>query len=113
MEKITINKRVYPAKEIDFNFLCELADNGIEINEIDKKFMSVVRVYVSYCMDVDKETAGNEINAHIIGGGTIDELVEAISVKMDESGFFRALDRQAETQTETPKKTAKKKGEEV
>ena len=43
-ENITVNGRVYKAKELDFNFLCNLGDNGIDISDIDKKMLPALRV---------------------------------------------------------------------
>ena len=110
-EKMTINGKVYKAKDLDFNFLCELGEAGIDIGDISKKLIPTVRVYVAYCMGVDLETAGEEINNHVINGGTFDEITEAFSTKADESDFFRALGKAAETTT--PKRATKKREAEV
>lgn len=109
MEKLTINNRVYPAKELDFNFLCELGNENIDISELESKIMPAIRVYVAYCMGVDVKVAGSEINDHIINGGTINEIADVFSKMAEESGFFRALNKTAtEETTETTKKRAKK-----
>jgi hypothetical protein len=82
-ETIVINKRSYKAKELDFNFLCELGENGIDIQDIDKKILPVVRIYVAYCMGVDNEIAGNEISRHIINGGTFDDFTTVFNEKAE------------------------------
>lgn len=114
MENFKVNGKVYKAKELDFNFLCDLADNGIQIEEIDKKILPTVRTYVAYCMGVDTETAGAEISKHIINGGNMEDIINVFSEKAENSDFFQALNKNEEVEKKTPKKsTAKKKEEEV
>lgn len=113
MEKFTINGNVIKAKEMDFNFLCDLQENGIGIEEIDRKYLSAVRVYVAFCMGTSVELAGEMFNEHIINGGTMDEVTKAFSEKAESSDFFQALGKNAKEQETTTKKNAKKKDEEV
>jgi hypothetical protein len=113
MGKLTINGRVYPAKELDFNFLCELGNEKIDIAEIDVKLMPAIRVYVAWCMGTDVETAGEEINKYVINGGDIKEIATVFSKMGEESGFFRAIQQNNEETSEenteeTPKKRTKK-----
>lgn len=108
-ENFIINGKTIRAKEFDFNFVCELGAAGIDLNDIGKKIMPVVREYVAYCMGVDSEYAGNEINNHIINGGKLEELVEVINTKVEESAFFRTLGQAGEK--EAPKRNTKKKAE--
>ncbi len=113
MEKFTINGRTYQAKEIDFNFVCLLEVEGIELAKMGKSFMNILKVYAAYCMDADSEYAGSEINQHIINGGKLDDLTEIVSAKMDESDFFRAISKnEEETDGPSQKKTTKKGQEE-
>lgn len=105
-EMLTINGKSYKAKEFDFNFLCMLGEQGIDITEISKKILPTMRAYVAYCMNVDADIAGVEINKHIIGGGSLDELTEIFNTKAEESDFFRALTER--TTKASPKRTTKK-----
>lgn len=113
MEKLTVNGRVYAAKEVDFNFLAELGNEKIDISDIDVKIIPAIRVYVAYCMGVDVERAGEEINAHVVNGGSIEEIASVLNKKAAESGFFRAINEQTETEEEQPatKESGKKKPE--
>lgn len=113
MENFTINGRVVRAREIDFNFLCELGENDIDITEIDKKVLPAVRVYVAYCMGVGTGIAGEEINKHVVNGGDLGDIVNFFTEKANESGFFRALSKESENSEKTTKRTTKKKEEEV
>lgn len=109
-ETIVINKRSYKAKELDFNFLCELGENGIDIQDIDKKILPVVRIYIAYCMGVDNEIAGNEISRHIINGGTFDDFTTVFNEKAESSDFFQALGKMGQkTKETTSKKNTKSK----
>lgn len=110
-ENITVNGRVYRAKELDFNFLCSLGDNGIDISDIDKKMLPALRVYVAFCMDTSVEEAGDELSRHIIGGGNFEDIVSTFGEKAEDSDFFRALNKTASKAT--PKRNTKSKGEEV
>lgn len=111
MERFTVNKRSYEAREIDFNFICDLQEAGIGLDEIQRKILPATRVYVAYCMGTAVEIAGNEINSHVINGGDLTELINVFTEKASESGFFRALESGSEVETETPKRTTKKKSE--
>lgn len=110
-ENITVNGRVYRAKELDFNFLCSLGENGIDISDIDKKMLPALRVYVAFCMDTSVEEAGDELSHHIIGGGNFEDIVSTFGAKAEDSDFFRALNKTAPKAT--PKRNTKSKGEEV
>ncbi len=113
MENFIINGKKHQAKELDFNFVCLLGENGIELQDISKKILPTIRVYAAYCMDADMDYAGNEINEHIIKGGTINDLVDVFSAKADDSDFFRALGKTTNQtdSAETPKKNTKKRAE--
>ena len=105
---ITINGRVYQAKEFDFNFLCKLGEAGIDVTDIGKKILPSLRCYIAYCMGVDDEIAGDEFNKHVIAnGGGFDELIEVFNKKAEESDFFRAISNT--TTQENPATTSKKK----
>lgn len=110
-ETISINNRVYKTKELDFNFLCLLGENGIDITDIDKKILPVVRIYTAYCMDTTPEVAGTEINLHVINGGKIEDIMDVFSEKANDSDFFHSLSRN--DKKTAPKKNTKKNEAEV
>ena len=109
-ESLTINGRVYKAREFDFDFMCALEESGIRLQDIGEKIFTTVRCYVAYCMGTDLSVAGAEINEHIVNGGTFDEFVEVFKEKADTSGFFRAITNQT-GEKKTSKSNAKKKAE--
>ena len=114
METFTVNGKKVKAREADFNFLCDLGENGIEMSDIGKKPLNAIRQYVAFCMGVSAEVAGSELNAHIINGGNFEEIVNVFREKMEESGFFRALNQTtAKETTATQKKNTKKNAAEA
>ena len=94
-EFFTIDGNRIKAAEADFNFVAFLEENNVPVMDIQKKPLSTAKLYVAYCLGADPEIAGNLINNHIIGGGDITDLMNMIAKKVDESGFFRALQERA------------------
>ena len=45
MKNFTINRKVYKAKEFDFNLVCDLEDEGISLEAMQDKPMSMMRAY--------------------------------------------------------------------
>lgn len=94
MKGFSINNKVYPVREIDFNFLCEMEDRGISIDNIDKKPMKILREYLAIVGGMTSEKAGKEIEAHVISGQSLTEAYDALNEAMESSGFFRAMSEQ-------------------
>nr|DAE40882.1 MAG TPA: tail assembly chaperone protein [Caudoviricetes sp.] len=92
---ITINGKVYSTKEITFNSICEFEEMGVSMSDIEEKSMMFVRGYAAMCMGKKAEQAGQEIEAHILGGGDMGEITEALKEAVEESGFFQALSKRA------------------
>lgn len=112
MNIFTINGKEYRAKAFDFNLICDLEDMGISLQEAGDKPMSMVRAYFGLCAGGGKEFAGKEMEAHIIGGGTFEGIMNAMSDEMEKSDFFRNLNKAAEKETTADsKKTTGKKSE--
>ena len=114
METFTVNGRTVKAREADFNFLCDLGENGIDMGDIGSKPLNAIRQYVAFCMGVSAEVAGNEINQHVINGGNFEEILNVFREKMEDSGFFRAFNQTTTKEAgTTQKKSQKKSSEEV
>lgn len=107
-----INKKSYKSAPMNFNTVCQLEEMGISLTELDKKVMSALRAYLAICMGTDIETAGNELEKHLINGGSMDELTETLNKAVEDSGFFQALSKPTETnvtkETKTEKQVQKK-----
>jgi len=111
MKTFTVNGVTYPAKEFSYNVICDLEDMGVQLSDFGTKPMSMVRAYFSICAGKDLEFVGKEIEAHIIAGGNLEEIIQTISDAMESSGFFQALSSRTNsnpaTSEETPSKTKK------
>lgn len=92
---ITINGKTYNEAEITFNAICELESAGINIMDIRKGGLGILRAYLALCIGnigaID--LAGEEIQAHIINGGDMNDLAKALSKAVEESDFFQALSK--------------------
>ena len=98
---------MYPTKEITFNTVCQFEDMGIPMSEIESKSIMFIRAYAAMCMGKEADQAGEEIEKHIMNGGSMEDLAEVLRQAVEESGFFQALSKRAETEdSESQKKTA-------
>ena len=106
-----VNGRTYKAKEFDFNLLCDLEEQGLSLEDIDKKPLSLVRTYLAFCGGIPTEQAGKAIEKHLANGGNFNDVVEIMGQQMQDSGFFRSLSQKgeaeenSETSTENQKKS--------
>ena len=103
MNTFTVNGTEYKAKTFDFNLVCDLEDMGISLEEMGNKRMSMVRAYFAICAGKGNEFAGKELNAHFVGGGKFDGVIEAMNKEMEISDFFQTLIKGAETEATTSK----------
>ncbi len=95
----TINEKRYQAKPFDFNTVCDLEDNGVSLQDMSKKPMSMARAYFALCLNGDKEKAGKEIQEHVMNGGDFNELYTAMGEELNESDFFQALNKKQDEET--------------
>jgi len=105
-----INGKEYTAIPFTFNTVCELEDIGFSMEDLDKKPVSAVRAYFALCCG-DVTLAGNEIEAHLIGGGDMTGIMGAMTKEIEESGFFKAMvqtNPKAPQDHQKPKSTATK-----
>lgn len=110
MKNVTINNHIYPNVYIGFNVMCKWARLGIDISNTENAMMSfpLIQAYVAELMKSDLEKAGNEIDAHLMNGGTFEDIANGLTEAFTESGFFRAIGKSEQTEEkETSKKTSK------
>lgn len=96
MNTFTVNKKTYTAAPFTYNTICDLEDRGISLDAMEQKPMSMVRAYFAMCARMGKAQAGAEIEKHLIAGGSLNDVMEAMRKEMDESGFFRAMSERQE-----------------
>ena len=99
VNRFTVNNVTYTAKPFDFGMICDLETMGVSIADADKKGMSLVRGYFAVCADLDKDDAAKEIQEHLINGGALDDISDAMAKEMNDSDFFRAIAKKHETGT--------------
>ena len=112
--KVTINDKVYPVPELDFNAVCELNELGVDImnaKAMRKNALIAARAIVAWIMDADVEEAGMEIQEHIVGGGGLEEIFEAFNAAVSSSGFFTAMGNRKTPQDHKRKATKATSGE--
>lgn len=110
--RFTVNGVTYTAKPFDFDMVCELEDMGVTFERIDKMPMSLIRAYFAICANTDKEKASAIIQSHMLNGGKLDDVTDAMSKEMENSDFFRALSKDEEQETSKGKRKRKESNEE-
>ena len=110
--KFTVNKVTYTAKPFDFDMICELEDMGVTFERIDKMPMSLIRAYFATCAGVSKEQAADLIQNHLINGGKLEDITDAMSKEMNDSDFFRALSQKEEATSQTSRGRKRAQSEE-
>lgn len=111
MKTFTVNGKEYKAKAFDFNLICDLEDMGISLQEARNKPMSMVRAYFGLCAEKGKEYAGKEMEEHVIGGGSFEDIMKIMAEEMEKSDFFRKLNKRAEQETTESSEKEDKKSE--
>lgn len=108
MATFVINNKKYVAKPVDFNMVCDFEDMGLAFTDIEKKTTSFIRGYLAFCSNLSVESAGKEIEKHIMNGGTLEEIATALMNEVQNSDFFQALNQNKEQEV-TATQTAKSK----
>lgn len=92
---VKINGTDYIVPEVNFNAVCDLAERGVDVmsirNTVKKNPVGVLRGIAAWIMGVDEETAGDEVQEHILNGGAADDIFIAFTKVMEESNFIKAL----------------------
>lgn len=99
-----VNKNKYVKLPFDFNMVCELEENGVDMEDINKKPLKLVREYFAICAGITSIEAGDEIQKHIIGGGTLDSISDAMRTEIEKSDFFQSLMGRVEDNNQTEEK---------
>ena len=111
VNRFTVNGVTYTAKPFDFELLCDLESFGVSISDANHKGMSFIRGYFALCADIDKEEAAKQIQAHLINGGSLEDISDVMTKEMNDSDFFRAISKKDEAgTTENHSEGEKKRG---
>lgn len=110
MRTFVLNGIEYKAVPFGFNTVCDLEEQGVSLEDMNNKPLSMVRAYIGLCLGKGGVFSGEQIEKHIIGGGNLADVIAVMTEEMNESDFFRSLNQTAEEETATvPKKRANKK----
>lgn len=96
MKTFTVNGVTYSAKELSFNDICKFEDLGINLMSLgdlnNSKIFSLCRAYLSICMNITPEKVGE------IEDIDFAEVMDCFSYSVENSGFFRTLNKGAQTE---------------
>lgn len=96
MSYIIINENRYDIPELDFDAVCELEENGVDLlamNKNNPKLATMVRGFTAWIMGCDSKTASEEIEEHIANGGSLADILTSVSRAIESSGFFNQRGR--------------------
>ena len=102
MNTFLINNKRYVAKEFTFGAVRKLESNGLSLTDIQSKPMTLAAAYLAFCGNLSMDAADEEIQTHVINGGSLDSIFEAVTEAMSESRFFQALNKKTEEVEEIP-----------
>lgn len=105
MNTFLINNKRYIAKELTFGAVRHLEGNGISLGDMGSKPFSLASGYLSFCAGISMKAADEEIEKHVISGGNLDGLYEAVTEAMNNSRFFQALNKKEEIPEPTQETT--------
>lgn len=113
MRTFSVNGKLYKAVPFTFNLLADLEEMGISLENMQKKPMSTLRAYFALCAGGDADYAGEQLEQHLIGGGDLSALSDAMAGEMNDSDFFRHLatkssEDSVESEEPKPQKKTKK-----
>ena len=94
----TINGKEYEIPEMDFNTVVELEENGVSLlamNEENPKIATTLRAFVAWIMGTSARQAGVEIQAHLMNGGTLVDLINVLTEALESSGFSNGSRQQS------------------
>lgn len=94
--RFTINGTEYEGAKLSYNTVCDLKSLGFDITQFQENPWGFMRAYFSISSGMPLKLAGDEIEAHMVSGGDLNELSEVLSKEVEVSGFFQALRNRAE-----------------
>lgn len=111
MNRFELNGNKIEAREFDVNLICDMEEYGVDIlgGSTKMKTFPTIRAYVACCMNVDVSVAGNELQKHMINGGTLDSVANCMTKAMEDSDFFRAISENEKKDAPTRKNKATSK----
>ena len=91
---IEINGNTYDVPELNFNAIAELSENGVDIFDRKsgkKSVLQVSRGIAAWIIGTDVDSAGDEIQEHLIENGELPPLVDTLREEIEKSVFIKRL----------------------
>ena len=105
-----VNGKRYTPLELDFNSICMMEMNGVNINDVRSTPMNAIRAYFALYFGGNADVAGAEIMNHLRKHGDLGVLYDALGESLND--FFREVnvtEDEEETQTQSEAETDEKK----
>lgn len=96
VNRFNVNGVTYTAKPFSFMTMVNLNKAGIPLAKFGTMELALINAYFAICADLDEEEAAKEIEAHVINGGELSDISNAMSKEMEESDFFRSISSRAQ-----------------
>lgn len=87
---MTINGKEYTRPVLNFANMMKLENWGFSLDRMADRPLGFLSGYIALAMNSTPEDAAKEIDAHIAGGGSLDELTAELNRSIEESNFFKA-----------------------
>lgn len=88
------NGKTYNTPAFTFKDLCEMEDLGFDAAKFAKRPMNQILIVSAFMLRTDLDTAAKEIEAHIVNGGKLDDILAVMQEGMESSDFFRSLSKE-------------------
>lgn len=92
MSYVIINGNKYDIPEVNFDSICELEERGVNLLNPDTnnaKLATMCRGLAAWIMGTDVYTASRELEAHVMNGGNILDIINGVTDAINNSGFFK------------------------
>lgn len=104
-----VNGKRYTPLELDFNGICMMEMNGVNINDVRSTPMNAIRAYFALYFGGNADVAGAEIMNHLRKHGDLGVLYDALGESLND--FFRQVNvtDEEENQEQSEEETAENK----
>lgn len=91
--ELLLNDKKLTVSEFSFNTMIELEDRGVSLTDLTEKPFKFIRALISLSMDCSTDEAGELLEAHIVNGGNLEDIIKVVAESIEQSGFINALQR--------------------
>lgn len=93
MATVKINNKKYDVPKLTFKHLTIMEEQGISLSTAFRKNQIFVQAMAFTCCvaDVDRDEAERLLEQHVLGGGSLNDIVNAFGEALLDSAFFRKM----------------------